>query len=158
MATFKVVILPHHKKEDGTFNVKIRVTHDRKSRYIKTPYYIGGADISRRKRNGKEEIKIKNQAVIDALDNGNFYASEGPEITELYLEGGKVHLKCSGAAQISYTSGRRKSGIVRAKDGVPVTEASFPVVPEDVYFRLTVTDQNGMHATTNAYFTDEVLI
>lgn len=69
MATFKVVILPHHKKEDGTFNVKIRVTHDRKSRYIKTPYYIGVADISRRKRNGKEEIKIKNQAVIDALDS-----------------------------------------------------------------------------------------
>lgn len=68
MATFKVVILPHHKKEDGTYNVKIRVTHNRKTRYIKTPYYIGGADVSRRKRNGKEEIKIKNQAVIDALD------------------------------------------------------------------------------------------
>lgn len=102
--------------------------------------------------------KLEYGAVIDALDNGNFYASEGPEITELYLEDGKVHLKCSGAAQISYTSGRRKSGIVKAKDGVAVTEASFPVVPEDVYFRLTVTDQNGMHATTNAYFTDEVLI
>ena len=69
MATFRAIILPHHKKEDGTINVKIRVTHGRKSRYIKTPYYIGWADISRRKRNGKEEIKIKNQAIIDALDS-----------------------------------------------------------------------------------------
>ena len=101
--------------------------------------------------------KLEYGAVIDALDNGNFYASEGPEITELYLEDGNVHIKCSGAAQITYTSGRRKAGIVKAKDGVAVTEATFPVVPEDIYFRLTVTDMNGMHATTNAYFTDEVL-
>ena len=68
MATFKIVVLPHHKREDGTYNVKIRVTHNRKTRYMKTPYYIGGADVSRRKRNGKDEIKIKNQAVIDTLE------------------------------------------------------------------------------------------
>lgn len=68
MATFKVVILPHHRREDGTYNVKIRITHNRKTRYVKTPYYVGGLDVSRRKRNGKEELKIKNQAVIDSLD------------------------------------------------------------------------------------------
>lgn len=68
MATFKVIILPHHRREDGTYNVKIRVTHNRKTRYMKTPYYVGGADVSRRKRNGKEELKIKNQVVIDTLE------------------------------------------------------------------------------------------
>lgn len=68
MATFKVTILPHHRREDGTYNVKIRVTHNRKTRYVKTPYYIGGTDVSRRKRNGKEELKIKNQAVVDSLE------------------------------------------------------------------------------------------
>lgn len=69
MATFKIVILPHHRREDGTYNVKIRVTHNRKTRYIKTPYYIGGLDVSRRKRNGKEELRIKNQSIIDSLDS-----------------------------------------------------------------------------------------
>lgn len=68
MATFRMVILPHHRREDGTYNVKIRVTHNRKTKYIKTPYYIGGVDVSRRKRNGKDELKIKNQAVIDSVD------------------------------------------------------------------------------------------
>lgn len=68
MATFKTIILPHHKREDGTYNVKIRVTHNRKTKYLKTPYYIGGNDVARRKRNGKDELKIKNQAVIDAVD------------------------------------------------------------------------------------------
>ena len=101
--------------------------------------------------------KLEYSAIIDALDNGNFYASEGPEITELYLEDGKVIIKCSEAAEVTYTSGRRKSGIVKAKAGEALVEASFPVVPEDVYFRLTVIDKTGRHATTNAYFTDEVL-
>lgn len=101
--------------------------------------------------------KLEYGAIIEALDNGNFYASEGPEIKELYFEDGRVYIKCSGAVQINATFGRRKPGIVMAKEGELITEASFAIVPEDIYFRLTVTDANGMHATTNAFFTDEVL-
>ena len=69
MATFKALILSHHKKEDGTYNVKIRVTHNRKVKYIRTSYYLTATDVSKRKRNGKEEIKIKNQSIIDAVDS-----------------------------------------------------------------------------------------
>lgn len=69
MATFKVVILPHHRREDGSYNVKIRVTHNRKTKYIKTPHYVSGTDVSRRKKNGKDEVKIRNQAIIDALES-----------------------------------------------------------------------------------------
>lgn len=64
MATFKILILPTQQRADGTFNVKIRVTHNRKSKYIKTPHYVGGKDVQ--KRNG--EYKIRNQAVIDAME------------------------------------------------------------------------------------------
>ena len=101
--------------------------------------------------------KLEYSAIIEALDNGNFYASEGPEITELYYEDGRVYIKCSDAAQINCTLGRRKSGIVMCKEGEELTSASFAIVPEDVYFRLTVTDKSGKHATTNAYFVDEIL-
>lgn len=69
MTTFKALILPHHKREDGTYNVKIRVTHNRKVKYIRTPHYVSPLDVSRRKRNGKEELKIKNQAIIDMMDS-----------------------------------------------------------------------------------------
>lgn len=64
MATFKAVILSTHQKTDGTYNVKIRITHNRKVKYIKTPYYVGGKDIQKR----KGEVRIKNQAILDALD------------------------------------------------------------------------------------------
>ena len=68
MATFKVVVLPHQKKEDGTYNVKIRVTQARKSKYIKTSQFVSAQDISRKKEKGVEKIKIKNQAIIDLMD------------------------------------------------------------------------------------------
>ena len=34
-------------------------------------------------------------ALIDALDRGSFYASTGPVIENLWLEGGMLHLECS---------------------------------------------------------------
>lgn len=68
MATFKVVVLPHQKKEDGTYNVKIRVTQDRKTKYIKTSQFVTSSDITRRKDKGVEKIRIKNQAIVDLMD------------------------------------------------------------------------------------------
>jgi integrase len=54
MPTFKVLIFKHQKKEDGTFNVKIRVTHNRESKYIPTSFYIKDKQIT-----GTYEIKDK---------------------------------------------------------------------------------------------------
>jgi|GEM_PF-4831804 len=31
MATFGIKVFKHHEKKDGTFNVKVRVTKDRKT-------------------------------------------------------------------------------------------------------------------------------
>jgi integrase len=62
MATFKGVVLGHHKKSDGTYNVKIRVTHDRSSRYISTGYFLTREDLTR-------SFNIKNQNVVDAIEN-----------------------------------------------------------------------------------------
>jgi len=40
MATFDYVVLPHQKKKDGTINAKIRIIHNRQTRYIKTNMYL----------------------------------------------------------------------------------------------------------------------
>lgn len=68
MATFKFLVLPHQRKEDGTYNVKIRITQKGKSKYIKTSHNVSASDIIKKKDNGKEKIKIKNQAVIDLME------------------------------------------------------------------------------------------
>ena len=58
MATFKALILSDKQKTDGTYNVKIRVIHNRKIKYISTPFYVGGKEVVKRKKDGKEELKI----------------------------------------------------------------------------------------------------
>lgn len=57
--TVDYVILPHLKKDDGTNFIRLRVTHKRKSKYIKTNIVIEPADLTRSgnlKNQGKEDL------------------------------------------------------------------------------------------------------
>lgn len=54
MATAKIVILKHQQREDKTWNVKIRITHDRKSAYMATSYYVDANLINKKTFNLKE--------------------------------------------------------------------------------------------------------
>lgn len=94
------------------------------------------------------------KAIADALVAGSFYASEGPEIYDLWFEEGKIHITCSPAAKIVLNTGYRRAAICQDPEGGTVTEATFDVLPEDGYVRITVTDPQGKHANTSAYFTD----
>ena len=100
--------------------------------------------------------KLEYKTITDALQAGNFYASQGPIINALWFEDGEVHIECEAADRILYNTGRRRAEIRFDNSGNGLTHASFKVAPEDIYFRLTVIDKQGYHANTNAYFTDEV--
>lgn len=65
MATVKIVLLKHQQKEDKTWNVKIRITHDRQSAYISTQHYVGKEYITN--RGGKFELRVNNNPVYDVL-------------------------------------------------------------------------------------------
>lgn len=56
--TIDYVILPHLKKEDGTNLIRLRVTHKRKSKYIKTNISVTAEDFTR-------SGNLKNQGKID---------------------------------------------------------------------------------------------
>ena len=99
--------------------------------------------------------KLEYRTITSALEAGNFYASQGPEINALWFEDGKVHIECSGARRITANYGVRRGRKVEAR-GELITSASFPFDPDDNYIRITVEDENGLHANTNAYFADEV--
>lgn len=60
MATLKAVV--DHRKADGTYNVKIRLTHNRKALYIPTELYITERQMTRSKR-------IKDPNIVSATDN-----------------------------------------------------------------------------------------
>ncbi len=100
--------------------------------------------------------KLDYESIISALEAGNFYASQGPAINELWYEDGKIHITCSPAAKIFFNTGVRKAELVAAKDGESLTEAEFSVKPEYGYVRITVVDREGYPANTNAYFVDSL--
>lgn len=61
MATFKAEVYAHQKKEDGTYNIKIRVFHNGKKKYLATVWYVTKDDLTR-------SLKIKNQKYVDLTD------------------------------------------------------------------------------------------
>ena len=100
--------------------------------------------------------KLEYRAITNALVAGNFYASQGPLVYDLWFEDGKIHIDCSDAASITLHTSSRRAKMIQANEGEFVNTADFDIVSEDGYVRITVTDSNGKHANTNAYFTDEL--
>ena len=92
--------------------------------------------------------------ITKSLVDGQFYASEGPEIRELYYEDGNVYVKCSGADRIVCNYDIRCAHSVFANNDIPVTEACFKINKKAKYFRITVIDMRGRRACSNAYFVD----
>ena len=99
--------------------------------------------------------KLDYPTIFKALKDGHFYASQGPAINELYIEGDTVTVKCSPAREIRLNTGIIRASIARNDSGELITEASFKLEPEDTYFRITVVDESGKPADTNAYFLDQ---
>jgi len=92
------------------------------------------------------------ESVTDALFAGNFYASQGPEIYDLYVEDGKIHVTCSDAVMILLNTTHRSAQSVYTTPDKPVNEAVFEYHESDVYLRITVKDAQGRFADTNAYY------
>ena len=92
--------------------------------------------------------QLEYKTVMEHLQQGRFYCSNGPEIYSLVREGNLVRITTSPARRIALsTRGRR----CKAEFGEGITQAQFELVEGDGYFRITVDDKNGNHAHTQAY-------
>lgn len=101
--------------------------------------------------------ELSHAAVIKALEQGDFYASRGPEIKELWYENGRFHIECTAAAEIVLSnSGRRKpANSVKRDPKGEITSADFPLDENDLFVRFTVMDAQGRTANTRAYWREE---
>ena len=86
MATFRTCIFAHQRRADGTYNIKLRITHHRKSRGISTTLYALPDDLTRGLKIKDEKLSRKcRELVEDCIDlcNDMGYAVEEMEIDEL---------------------------------------------------------------------------
>lgn len=61
MATFCALIRPTEQKKDGTWNVKIRLTHKRAVKYIATPFFVTKKQLTK-------SFKIKDATILDKVN------------------------------------------------------------------------------------------
>lgn len=92
------------------------------------------------------------ESIIDAMKKGNCYASSGPEIYDLYIEDGTIHISCSPARHIRFTTDGRPSKSVNSVCDKFITHGEYEI-PKDVkYIRVQVTGPDGTLANSNAYW------
>ncbi|MBR5460312.1 MAG: CehA/McbA family metallohydrolase [Clostridia bacterium] len=102
-----------------------------------------------------ENLEYRN--VARSLEEGQCYVSEGPEIKELYVEDGKIKVKCSPAKHIHFSSNSRYAQTFFNENGGLITEAEYEILPEVKYMRVTIIDDHNRHACSRGYFIDELL-
>ena len=101
--------------------------------------------------------ELTHEAVFSALEKGDFYSSQGPRITELYVEDGKVKMNFEAAKYAIMHTKYRHFGRVTAPLGEFITTAEFNLPKDaDEFVRFEIIDQYGRRAHTRAYFMDEI--
>ncbi|MBQ7921671.1 MAG: CehA/McbA family metallohydrolase [Clostridia bacterium] len=89
-------------------------------------------------------------AILEALKNGAFYSSCGPEIYDFYVDGETAVVECSPAAKIRLHTDKYQPIVKRSEDG-SMTRAEFRIAGYD-YARITIADKEGRYAWTNPIF------
>ena len=95
--------------------------------------------------------RLDYESVTEALLRGDTYASSGPEIHELYIENGVLHIKTSPVRRIVVDSLGRSNICIQRRDGSTVTECEIPLDEKIKCFRVEITDKNGDRAYTRLY-------
>ncbi len=91
-------------------------------------------------------------AICTALEQGHFYASCGPEISEFGIAGGVAYVRCSPAAVIDFGGFGRYAQRLMAPPGATLAEAECRLDPRQRYVRVTCQDQAGRKAWSNPLF------
>ena len=93
--------------------------------------------------------------ILEALRNGAFYASCGPEIYDFTVEHGVAQIQCSPVSEIRFIHFRSPYRVLCAGEHAPLTEGVMQLRPGSNYVRACVIDEKGRFAWTNPIFLDE---
>lgn len=101
--------------------------------------------------------ELSYDALMKSYEDGECYASEGPEIYRLVLKNGKIVINTSAVSQINLLSEGRYVQVQKSTTD-DCNGAEFDYCPEKFgkYFRIELIDVNGKRAFTRAYFTDDI--
>ncbi|MDB5117008.1 MAG: recombinase [Mucilaginibacter sp.] len=121
MITFNPTILKHHKKEDGTWNVKIRVTYMRISKYLPTNMFVTKDDLNTKKDKITNKAKLKK--LNDVIDEYRLIAEDiaitSTLTTDRIIEFIKKALEKKEKAEVDFIAFANKVIARRKKNAAP---------------------------------------
>lgn len=142
--------------------------YDRLLRHGKFPY-VHGADDNHNKHPFGDPLcdsfgawamviapELSYPAIIRALEKGDFYASTGPTIRELRLEGSHVVLTCSEARRVTMHLSPKRAQNICGQAGESITSAAFDIPASAPYAYFSVFAPDGTEAHTRAYTRQEL--
>lgn len=94
--------------------------------------------------------ELSDHSIIEAIKEGEFYSSQGPEIYDFFVEDGTAHVKCSPAEKITFIAYESRGRSFSYDE--PQTEDSLEIRDGFDYIRAEITDVNGKRAWTNPIF------
>ena len=96
--------------------------------------------------------ELTQESLFEAMDQGRFYCSQGPEIRQITVEDNCFTVECSLAERVIFYSNLPWAGN-RCVTGPDLTEAVYQAHPEngETYVRIQVMDQEGRSAWSNPF-------
>jgi len=106
--------------------------------------------------------RLEEPLILDAIRQGHFYASTGPNILDLRvirLADGQPALRvhCSPCHAITFYADGPKGHRFEALEGEMLDSAVYPIKAEQVYLRVECQDASGGVAWSNPLFVENVL-
>jgi len=98
--------------------------------------------------------ELSEEAVMEALRRGRYYASTGPEIRDLRVGGGRIVVETSPVRSIAMVSAPGMGGRVFAGGDGDITSAEFRL-PEARYCRIEAVDREGKRAWSNPMIVED---
>ena len=94
-------------------------------------------------------------SVIEAMEQGNMYASMGPVFHRISVDGDTVHIECSDVAHAFLYMGSKTPAHIHAAEGGVLNRIDFKLDPNARYLRVSVRDSEGRWADTRGFFPEE---
>ncbi|MBQ3193328.1 MAG: hypothetical protein IJB59_07150 [Oscillospiraceae bacterium] len=91
-------------------------------------------------------------SILEAMQKGEYYLSQGPEIQDWGREENVIYFRCSPCKEIHVTTYPTRGGSYYAEEGQTLTEIAYSLKGGEKYIRIECIDESGNTAWTNPYF------
>ena len=98
----------------------------------------------------KSEINNE-ESLLEALKNGHYYSSQGPDFRDIKVQEGRLEVFCSPVEKI-IVSGYGSATTYKHKSDMESASFNLALLPQKKWLRVTIVDKEGNKAWTNPIY------